>query len=44
MKWGHGKILNKDDSVAYEGEFMNDVPHGTGMMKSGEGMKEIKLI
>ena len=44
MKWGSGKILNKDSSIAYEGEFMNGVPHGSGMMRTKTGMKEIKLI
>ena len=44
MKWGIGKILNKDDSIAYEGEFMNDLPHGNGKMRTKEGMKDIKLF
>ena len=29
---GKGKMISSDQSI-YEGEFLNDVPHGVGILK-----------
>jgi hypothetical protein len=29
-------VYNSDDTIAYEGELRNGLPHGLGKVKSGE--------
>ena len=38
-KEGHGAIINCNDSIAYEGEFADDIPHGVGYIYDGKGNK-----
>lgn len=41
IREGNGKIINKNQTVAYDGEFKNNMPHGKGMAPGKEGeMKE----
>lgn len=37
LKRGTGTIFNCNDSVAYTGDFYDDLPHGEGFVFDGEG-------
>ena len=36
-KDGNGVIYNRDDTVAYDGEFKNGLPHGKGKKRNKNG-------
>ena len=37
IKHGNGTIFNSNDTIAYEGEFRDDVPDGTGYVYDKDG-------
>lgn len=41
-KHGFGKYTYKDGSV-YEGDFLEDLPHGIGTLKKADGVTQYKV-